>query len=192
MCGLEILGVGHISRHERSDAKPTDLPACTMWREERVWALSIWPENFWRLPRPQSSCDQLIDFGARPLAATSSMADLPLSSSSTMATLAKLTSQSTQTLSLLLERQRLQTLSGDGSSLHLPQITRNLQQLRTGILDLEDKEGNIEAVRLLKSQYERMRGMLGPDAEVAGVERCVRRVVAGGRLDRLTFLAGWT
>lgn len=94
-----------------------------------------------------------------------------------MATLAKLTSQSTQTLSLLLERQRLQTLSGEGSSLHLPQITRNLQQLRTGILDLEEKEGNIEAVRLLKSQYERMRGMLGPDAEVAGVQRCVRRVL---------------
>ena len=60
------------------------------------------------------------------------MADLPLPSSSTMATLAKLTSQSTQTLSLLLERQRLQTLSTDSTSLHLPQITRNLQQLRAG------------------------------------------------------------
>ena len=104
------------------------------------------------------------------------MADLPLPSSSTMATLAKLTSQSTQTLSLLLERQRLQTLSTDSTSLHLPQITRNLQQLRAGILDLEEKEGNIEAVRLLKSQYERMRGMLGADADTVGIQRCVRRV----------------
>lgn len=92
-----------------------------------------------------------------------------------MATLAKLTSLSTQTLSLLLERQRLQTLSagGDGSALHLPQITRNLTQLRAGVLELEAKEGSTEAVRLLKSQFERMRGMLGPDADAAGVPRCV-------------------
>ena len=94
-------------------------------------------------------------------------------SSTSMATLAKLTSLSTQTLSLLLERQRLQTLStgGNGNSLHLPQITRNLNQLRTGVVDLEEKEGNTEAVRLLKSQYERMRGMLGSDADVAGIPR---------------------
>ncbi|TCD67624.1 hypothetical protein EIP91_012189 [Steccherinum ochraceum] len=86
-----------------------------------------------------------------------------------MATLAKLTSQSTQTLSLLLERQRLQSLSSTpNNSLHLPQITRNLKQLRSGILALEEKEGASEAVRLLKSQYERMRGMLG--AEGSGVE----------------------
>lgn len=103
------------------------------------------------------------------------MTDTPSSSTSTMATLAKLTSLSTQTLSLLLERQRLQTLSTNGTGLHLPQITRNLQQLRTGISDLEEKEGNIEAVRLLKSQYERMRGMLGVEGETAGVQplRCV-------------------
>lgn len=97
-----------------------------------------------------------------------------------MASLAKLTSISTQTLSLLLERQRLQTLSDATShhSLHLPQITRNLKQLKAGILALEEKEkGNggteagAEAVRLLKSQYERMRGMLGVD--VPGVERYV-------------------
>ena len=90
----------------------------------------------------------------------------------TMATLAKLTSLSTQTLSLLLERQRLQTLSAgqNANSLHLPRITRNLNQLRAGVLELEDKEGNTEAVRLLKSQYERMRGMLGPAADAAGIE----------------------
>ena len=89
------------------------------------------------------------------------------SSSTTMATLAKLTSLSTQTLSLLLERQRLQTISAgpNATSLHLPQITRNLQQLQTGVLDLEGKEGRTEAVKLLRNQYERMRGMLGDDAE---------------------------
>lgn len=89
-----------------------------------------------------------------------------------MATLAKLTSLSTQTLSLLLERQRLQSLSADpdGSSLHLPQITRNLNQLRAGVLELEEKEGSTEAVRLLRSQYERMRSMLGHEADVAGIQ----------------------
>lgn len=101
---------------------------------------------------------------------------LPGSIPAPMATLAKLTSQSTQTLSLLLERQRLQTLSpGPTNSLHLPQIARNLKQLRAGIVKLEEKEGASEAVRLLKSQYERMRGMLGGEADAAGVEplRCV-------------------
>jgi len=81
--------------------------------------------------------------------------------------LAKLTAVSTKTLSLLLERQRLQTLpsstSGlsNGSSLHYPQIKRNLKQLREGILALETKEGSTsEAAKLLRSQYDRMRGML--------------------------------
>jgi len=87
-----------------------------------------------------------------------------------MASLAKLTSQSTQTLSLLLERQRLQTISSGPNNLHLPQITRNLNQLRSGILELESKEGPSEATRLLKSQYERMRGMLGADGDAAGVQ----------------------
>ncbi|TFK47383.1 hypothetical protein OE88DRAFT_1666127 [Heliocybe sulcata] len=84
--------------------------------------------------------------------------------------LAKLTSLSTQTLSLLLERQRLQTLFTSPSSApnhngKLHQITRNLGQLRSGVLELEEKEGRTEAVRLLKSQYERMRGMLGEDGQ---------------------------
>ncbi|KAJ3540799.1 hypothetical protein NMY22_g4152 [Coprinellus aureogranulatus] len=91
--------------------------------------------------------------------------------------LAKLTSISTKTLSLLLERQRLQTLpsfsnpltddSPNGStsnSLHLPQIKKNLAQLRTGIKELERSGDGGEAVALLKNQYERMRGMLGNDA----------------------------
>lgn len=92
-----------------------------------------------------------------------------------MSSLAKLTSLSTQTLSLLLERQRLQTISAgpNATSLHLPQITRNLQQLRAGVIDLQGKEGRSEAVRLLRSQYERMRSMLGPEGETAGVQRWV-------------------
>ncbi|RDX54451.1 hypothetical protein OH76DRAFT_962955 [Lentinus brumalis] len=87
------------------------------------------------------------------------------------ASLAKLTSLSTQTLSLLLERQRLQSLP-NAPSLHTPQIVKNLQQLRTGILDLEEREGVSEATRLLRSQHERMRGMLGTEADTMGVQRC--------------------
>ena len=93
--------------------------------------------------------------------------------------LAKLTSLSTQTLSLLLERQRLQTIpsfSADSNgakppSLHLSQITRNLERLRSSILELEEKEGQSEALVLLRSQFERMRGMLGSDG--ARIERYI-------------------
>ncbi|KAF9554797.1 hypothetical protein CPC08DRAFT_753447 [Agrocybe pediades] len=85
--------------------------------------------------------------------------------------LAKLTAVSTKTLSLLLERQRLQTLpsysdgnpdpSSQGSSLHSSQIKRNLNQLRDGILAMEAKEGpHVEAAKLLRNQFDRMRGML--------------------------------
>jgi len=84
--------------------------------------------------------------------------------------LAKLTAISTKTLSLLLERQRLQTLpsynsegsaTANGSSLHYPQIKKNLNQLRAGIIGLEAKEGpTSEAAKLLHNQYDRMRGML--------------------------------
>lgn len=77
--------------------------------------------------------------------------------------LAKLTSLSTQTLSLLLERQRLQTMSRPPPATSLPQITRNLDQLRFGILDMERRESTTEASKLLRSQHERMRGMLGDD-----------------------------
>ncbi|KIM76916.1 hypothetical protein PILCRDRAFT_635079 [Piloderma croceum F 1598] len=94
--------------------------------------------------------------------------------------LVKLTSLSTQTLSLLLERQRLQSISQfqgptaqqRTSNLHLPQIIRNLNQLRTGILELEAKNGagTAEAAGLLRNQYGRMIGMLGGDAESLGIE----------------------
>ena len=90
-----------------------------------------------------------------------------------MASLARLTSLSTQTLSLLLERQRLQTLPLNSTSLHAPQIIKNLDQLRIGILELEEKEGPSEAARLLRTQHERMRGMLGAEADSLGVQRCV-------------------
>ncbi|KAF9259254.1 hypothetical protein L218DRAFT_974676 [Marasmius fiardii PR-910] len=79
--------------------------------------------------------------------------------------LAKLTSVSTQTLSLLLERQRgpfIPVSNGESTEnpLHLPQIKRNMEQLHKGILEMEEKEGRTEAIRLLRSQYDRMRSML--------------------------------
>jgi len=88
--------------------------------------------------------------------------------------LAKLTSLSTQTLSLLLERQRIQSLStspgASTSSLHLRQITKNLHQLRAGILELRQTDGSLsEAVGPLSGQYDRMRAMLGPDADANGI-----------------------
>ncbi|KAL1693982.1 hypothetical protein GGG16DRAFT_48053 [Schizophyllum commune] len=92
--------------------------------------------------------------------------------------LAKLTSVSTQTLSLLLERQRQQTLpsfvSGAPNSeqytRNAEQINKNLQQLRDGIRALEAKDGRTEAVSLLRNQYERMRGMLGDDSQVESLD----------------------
>ncbi|KAF5366553.1 hypothetical protein D9758_008991 [Tetrapyrgos nigripes] len=92
--------------------------------------------------------------------------------------LAKLTSVSTQTLSLLLERQRVppsfstngNDSSNGSSSLHLPQITKNMAQLRKGILEMEEKDGRTEAVKLLRSQYERMRGMLPGIEDVESLE----------------------
>jgi hypothetical protein len=86
--------------------------------------------------------------------------------------LARLTALSTQTLSLLLERQRLQSLSpavtegATNSSLHLPQITRNLALLRSGILELESTGDHSQAVVLLRNQHVRMRGMVGSDAVI--------------------------
>ncbi|TFY76300.1 hypothetical protein EWM64_g7714 [Hericium alpestre] len=102
--------------------------------------------------------------------------------------LAKLTSLSTQTLSLLLERQRLASLPPFGAqptatssnNLHIPQITRNMRQLKAGILEMEASEGRSEAVVLLKSQHGRMRGMLGPDADALGIESFVEEPAPGG------------
>ncbi|KAL0581467.1 hypothetical protein V5O48_000621 [Marasmius crinis-equi] len=98
--------------------------------------------------------------------------------------LAKLTSVSTQTLSLLLERQRSPFTPSNPSSnqnasensLHLPQIRRNMEQLRNGILEMEGREGKTEATRLLSSQYDRMRSML-PGVE--GIEPLEAATTAG-------------
>ena len=91
--------------------------------------------------------------------------------------LAKLTSLSTQTLSLLLERQRLQTLNQPAPVASTQQIVRNLLQLRIGILALEAQtrtqeqngggangKAEKEASALLRNQFGRMRDMLGTDA----------------------------
>ncbi|KAF8584332.1 hypothetical protein K439DRAFT_1660789 [Ramaria rubella] len=91
--------------------------------------------------------------------------------------LPRLTSLSTQTLTLIFERQRLQSLSGSTeSSISIPSsslahITRNLSQLRIGIHDLEDQQRSggasptVEASKLLREQYARMRDMMGGDKE---------------------------
>jgi hypothetical protein len=111
--------------------------------------------------------------------------------------LPKLTSLSTQTLSLLLERQRLLTLPSFSSSTdaqstksspHLPQITRNLIRLRTGILELEAKDGRSEAIGLLRSQYGRMRDMLGGGGNV---ERYNMLLITSFMSFTLVFLV-WT
>ncbi|PPQ70420.1 hypothetical protein CVT24_013170 [Panaeolus cyanescens] len=98
--------------------------------------------------------------------------------------LAKLTAVSTKTLSLLLERQRLQSLptySSNGSisnqsgasTLHYSQIKRNLKQLREGIVALEAEDPISEAAKLLRNQYDRMRGMLLPEeqAEIPSLQK---------------------
>ncbi|KAG6829904.1 hypothetical protein H0H87_009806 [Tephrocybe sp. NHM501043] len=107
--------------------------------------------------------------------------------------LAKLTSVSTLTLSLLLERQRMHSLSPSTAAttpqareLHLPQIRKNLTRLRRGILELESSadvngkgnEATMEALRLLRGQYERMRGMLGVDAVGAEVNKLIAILVS--------------
>lgn len=95
--------------------------------------------------------------------------------------LARLTSLSTQTLTLLLERQRLQTLPASTSDPHLGQIRKGLSQLREGVLELEDKEGVSEASKLFRTQYERMRAMLAADAVEQDIPRCVLFVVGLSR-----------
>ncbi|KAF8347465.1 syntaxin-like protein [Amanita rubescens] len=90
--------------------------------------------------------------------------------------LPKLTSLSTQTLSLLLEQHRLTSFSSSNasprssSSTQILQITKNLTQLRAGILELEANEGRTDAVTLLRSQFERMRTMLGDGDHVESLD----------------------
>ncbi|KAJ7864994.1 hypothetical protein B0H14DRAFT_3084358 [Mycena olivaceomarginata] len=81
--------------------------------------------------------------------------------------LAKLTSISTQTL--LSPSYSTDAPPSQPPSLHLAQITQNLNSLRSGILALEAREGRSDAVGLLRKQHERMRAMLGAGEE-EGVE----------------------
>ncbi|KAJ3916725.1 hypothetical protein F5877DRAFT_46007 [Lentinula edodes] len=118
-----------------------------------------------------------------PLSSVRAAVPTPNSASLPSQALAKLTSISTKTLSLLLERQRSSTMSSSPSSnglsnntLHLEQIQTNLASLRNGILELEavsrtagGSHSQVEAVKLLRKQYERMRGMLLADGQ--GVEK---------------------
>lgn len=82
-----------------------------------------------------------------------------------------------QTLSLLLERQRLQTLAKVPPASQLTTIKRNMEILREGILDLEMKSaaegsqsngiGGVSETRKtvdeLRSQWQRARRMLGEE-----------------------------
>jgi len=84
----------------------------------------------------------------------------------------KLTSLTTTTLSLLLERQRLQLTH---PTLHLSQIVANLRTLRSGVISLQDASAGFgngaDGVTALRSQYERLRSMLGEDEAVkAGLD----------------------
>lgn len=91
---------------------------------------------------------------------------------------AKLSSLSFQTLSLLLERQRLQTLGKTPPSTSLPTVKKNLVTLREGILELEKQQleaissstGNPEEAKnalkiteQLRAQWVRAKRMLGDE-----------------------------
>jgi len=87
----------------------------------------------------------------------------------------RLSSLSFQTLSLVLERQRLQTL-GRNSTSQLTTIKRNMEILREGIIDLETEyvreaspsSGVLDswkAIEELRSQWQRARRMLGEEGK---------------------------
>ncbi|EIW75752.1 hypothetical protein CONPUDRAFT_140086 [Coniophora puteana RWD-64-598 SS2] len=82
---------------------------------------------------------------------------------------ARLSALATQTLTLLFERSRMQSLSPEPSQLHLPQITANLETLRTAVLASPPYAAETEDLRV---QYERLLDMLGEaEAQKAGLER---------------------
>jgi len=76
-----------------------------------------------------------------------------------MSTLPKLTALSTQTLTLLLDRQRLQSLNQAPPPSLAQNIRRNLEQLRLGINALSREERLGEAGKVLANQFSQMRGM---------------------------------
>ena len=91
----------------------------------------------------------------------------------------RLSALSSQTLSLLLERQRLQTLGKAPPTSQLVNVKRNLELLREGILNMEEGgegEGLQKAVAL-RGQWERAVRMLGEDGH--GIEECVHFSLIG-------------
>lgn len=94
---------------------------------------------------------------------------------------AKLSSLSFQTLSLLLERQRLQTLGKTPPSTSLATVRKNLVTLREGIIELERQhteavssstagsagaesaKNALKITEQLRAQWERAKRMLGDD-----------------------------
>ncbi|CAE6397777.1 unnamed protein product [Rhizoctonia solani] len=85
--------------------------------------------------------------------------------------LSHLTALSAQTLSQTLELQRFSTLPGSPSpppSL-ITQITRNMDSLRTSILDMEVEAKGREEVRPLREQWERMRKMVEDQVNIDGL-----------------------
>ncbi|CAE7108102.1 unnamed protein product [Rhizoctonia solani] len=82
--------------------------------------------------------------------------------------LSHLTALSAQTLSQALELQRFSTLPGSPApppSL-TTQITRNMDSLRTSILDMEVEAKGREEVRPLREQWERMRKMVEDQVDI--------------------------
>lgn len=87
-----------------------------------------------------------------------------------------------QTLSLLLERQRLQTLGKSAPASQLTTLKRNMEVLREGILELERQSlsesypssSTSEArksAEQLRAQWQRARRMLGEEG--SEIEECV-------------------
>ncbi|KAG8877738.1 hypothetical protein FRB97_003152 [Tulasnella sp. 331] len=88
------------------------------------------------------------------------------SSSSSYPEVNRLSQLSSRTLSLVLERQRLASFSPGGSlpASQLTQISRNLVQLRSGIIEQESLGHDVsEAVKSVRQQWLRMRAMLGEE-----------------------------
>lgn len=98
-----------------------------------------------------------------------------LSSNMQSAEVARLSQLSSRTLSLVLERQRLASFSPGGTlpTSQLTQITRNLTQLRDGILEQEESFGYeaVDPLKQVRQQWSRMRAMLGEDG--LSIDRCV-------------------
>lgn len=94
---------------------------------------------------------------------------------------ARLASLSTKTLTLVLERQRLISISAPSasplkavaasSSSSVAQIARNMTVLHDGIIQLETVQGVSKESRMLRDQYKSVIDVLGEqEAAEAGVQ----------------------